>query len=62
MQIIRGGLADRKRLIDAACNEHAEFLTSILLTVDYLNFLVNGGQLTREQYDTLKKEVHDKCP
>jgi hypothetical protein len=57
MQIIRGGVKDRERLIESAQEEAAVFLSEILLSMDHLVFLLNSRQLTREQYETLKGEI-----
>ena len=59
MLIIRGGVEDRKRLIESAQEEAANFLVGILISLAELKYWLAGGQLTREQYNTLKEEVHN---
>ena len=58
MLIIQGGVEDRKRLINSAFEQQAEFMTEILISLDQLQYWLAGGQLTKEQYNTLKEEVY----
>ena len=57
LEILPGGVEDREELINTVCNEAAEFLAEVLLSMDHLQFLLHSRQLTREQYETLKEEV-----
>ena len=58
MQIIKGGVKDREEMIESATEEAANFLSEILISLDQLKYWLAGGQLTKEQYNTLKEEVY----